>query len=99
MKKNYYCLYVSVLLVIATTVSAQQVVLQVKRPLSKEDKQEVEQILSNFDPSTYKFSSKYQDENGKAKNFNLGKAKGLASVRVTNSRLGTNTVDGAAGTV
>jgi len=57
-----------------------QVALNVNKPLSETDKQEVSKILRSFDSNSYKL-----DIATKTGNLNMGNAKGLASVGQKNT--------------
>ncbi len=57
-----------------------QVTLTLKKPLSSKDEKEVREILKQFDPNSYSFSSGAQSKS-------MGKAKGLKSVYLSSARL------------
>ena len=59
-----------------------QVMLDIKKPLSDADRAEVENILKDFDPSTYSFVG-----GTNARSYKYGSAKGLADVKQSNSRI------------
>ena len=71
---------------------AQVVQLKINKPLSKEDKVAVENLLKNFDPNTYSFSANYINAAGKSEKMTSGSAKGLGSVTMENSKLVTTGV-------
>ena len=59
-----------------------QVALTLNKPLSAEDEKEVREILKQFDPNSYSFSSN-------VKEASIGKAKGLSSVYQSKAKLAT----------
>jgi hypothetical protein len=68
--------------------SQSQVGLKLSKPLSKADKDQVEKILSEFDPQSYSFSGTYKDENKREKSFKTaGRAVGLANVKQSDTKI------------
>ena len=77
-------------------VNAQEVNLTVNKPLSEADKATVESLMKDFDPNTFAFSANYVDAAGKTKAMKLGAAKGLGSVKMSNTKVTTRPGNAAA---
>ena len=83
MKSNLMFLFV----VGCLTLAKAQVQLTVNKPLSAADKATVEKLLQEFDPNSYSFSANYVDASGKTQKMTTGKAKGLESVTMSNTKV------------
>lgn len=65
----------------------QPVGVEITKPLSAEDKAMVESLLKDFDPRTYAFKFNYKDKDGTVKTSQVGNAKGLGSVKLSNTKI------------
>jgi hypothetical protein len=73
------------LLVVAALSVASVAQAQQLRPLSAADKARVDSLLQAFDPNSYHFTYQYTDAQGQVQTARVGQARGLASLRQTNT--------------
>src|SRR5712691_5256492 len=77
---------------------AQGVVIQGgMKPLSAQDRARVEELLKSFDPNSYDFRYHYLDASGKQQAAQVGRAKGLADLKQSETARGPGSA--TAGTV
>lgn len=89
MKTQKQSIFVILFALLGFTFQSQsQVSLKLSKPLSKEDKEQVEKILSEFDPQSYSFNGNYKDGRS-VKNFKTaGRAVGLANISQSKTVVG-----------